>query len=144
MSWGPGVSLQSDAIVAYRQANPTLTLKAIGSRYGVSRERVRQILKRAGAQTRALRTPLQPCPVCGESVGRTAKRFCSRACYSASIRIMLVCEECGAPFPRSAKLHAFRVQQGQRHIFCNNRCTGAWIGRTFGRAALATQVPKAG
>jgi hypothetical protein len=43
-------------IVACRVANPDLTLQAIGDKFNVTRERVRQILNHAGVPTKAIRT----------------------------------------------------------------------------------------
>lgn len=136
MSKGPPPSPRSADIVAYRQANPTLTLQAIGVRYGVTRERVRQILRRGGLPTRRPPPPMRFCKACSLPLNRDAARFCSTACWSVSLRITLTCEECGTLFKRRAADHAYRLRCGQRHIWCGKRCSGLWLGRTFGFARL--------
>lgn len=59
------------AIVAALEANPLLTLQAVGDQYGITRERVRQIYKRATKRNRRPRI----CRICGASIPyRVSKR----------------------------------------------------------------------
>lgn len=92
-------------VIRLRKRNPCMTLAQIGSRVGRTRERVRQILSRAGLPTRALVLPKlrYECPGCGRLL-RGPNSGC-RTCMMGTF----VCDGCGKEFQR-------RVAQ-QRSMF---------------------------
>jgi len=93
------ISKHSLEIIEYRKNNPCLTLQQVGNKYGISRERVRQILKRAKEKTtnyyyRGLHQVAVVCSQCGKTfylkeydlidrenrASKTGGRFCSNSC----------------------------------------------------------------
>ena len=86
-------------IIALRQANELLTLKEIGDRVGVTHERVRQILKRAGLPTRATHIYKYLCTGCHKVMKNTSNNGLCRPCLMATSRqgmpATLPCNTCG-------------------------------------------------
>ena len=87
-------------IAAFRMANPCLTLAGIGQRFGVTKERVRQVLARGGATTVALRPP--------------------------PLMVPLICDNCGIHFERRESI----VLKGARSplyigkwVACSTSCS---------------------
>ena len=115
-----------------RRNYPSATLIQIGKRYGVTRERVRQILKAAGKPTRAVGTlcfniPNQRfCLNCGRvRLSRGQRTFCSYKCKKEYLTIEVACTQCGVLF----SLYQSRVIERLKHsknIFCSHACSGRY------------------
>jgi transcription elongation factor Elf1 len=118
------ISQKSKDIIAYRKKYPCLTLQAVGDKFGITRERVRQILDRASSPTRHYIKPktLYTCLNCGKET--TYKiGLCSRECRYQYNMIPLVCDNCGVVFHRKKSL-AIRHNTGRYKgkVFCNRDC----------------------
>ena len=128
-------------VVSLKRSYPCYTLQAIGDKVGVSRERVRQILKSAGEHTKAWR-PKRLCANCGKKLihryhpaNDRKERFCSKECYSQYHHITLECELCHKFFRRviSEILHYDDASHRYNHTFCSRQCFGRWLGLHYGR-----------
>lgn len=137
-----------EQVVTLRTVYPCMLLQEIGDKVGLTRERVRQLLKNEGLPTRHHDQRQQyECLQChtvyphhrtyGDRQG-----FCSRACRAAYRQIPMVCEECGVVFLRRQSDVINAAKHGQQHIFCGRLCHGAWFGRNFGWATRPEDMKK--
>ena len=141
-----------DAVIQLRLTQPELTLKEIGEKVSLTRERVRQLLKMSGMETRSAKAAHQrrpehlrfgdPCRRCGEPVpwkrnkkykaanGRYYSTggyalFCSKECRSAP-QTALICEYCGNEYTLPSKLYARRLKfiaEGKyKSTYCSYSC----------------------
>ncbi len=114
------------------------TLAEIGHAFGISRQRVEQLLKSRGV--RKLRTTgpysLRSCPTCSRHLVHFNSRcYHCRPCYTYAI-----CGECKQEFRLGTWAWRARMRdnQGIRHtprttpLFCSRRCWGKWLGRNYG------------
>lgn len=107
------------------------TQTQIARAVGVSRERVRQILKTEGiAFGRYWGRPKPTCPSCGKPMSYTSKSC--RKCWEASRRVILVCEMCGKSFSRKNSDINRAKKHGYKHIWCSKHCQGIWAGKNHG------------
>ena len=114
-------------IIALRQANPDMVLREIGEIVGLTRERVRQILKREGLPTSTYR-PVLFC-FCGKETlltqSRYRSKYCSDACQAEAAAkrheatlSTLTCETCGGTFQRNTRWVAWQyINRGTRTRF---------------------------
>ena len=95
-------------VIRLRKGNPCMTLKQIGDRVGVTRERVRQVLSRAGLPTRALVSPKlrYECPGCGKLL----------------LGPMFFCAFCESRVLWTERAQKARVRRGLKHVFCSLKC----------------------
>ncbi len=104
------------------------TLAQIGSRFGVTREYARQVLRDASVPTRAVGTlcynyPHQRfCLNCGKVRVPSKKEFCSRKCRSEYATIQVACAQCGVLFQLLRGSLIFRVSR-QKNFFCSHQCS---------------------
>jgi len=128
------MSNRAAAIIELRKANPCLTLDKVGRLTGVTRERVRQILRGVGMETKAPRPKQQryTCMMCGAVT--INRRFCSRECLSKDAWVEVACDECGR-LKRIGKSALIARTKWNKHFYCSRVCAGKVIGRTFGFAA---------
>ena len=110
-------------IFDYRESHPHATLQVIGEEFGISRERVRQILKKAGKATKADRIyKTHPCSDCGEPVRASLKPRCpdcSNAWRKNRITT-LACSYCG----KLTQKETWRVQESPTgKFFCSIKCS---------------------
>ena len=143
-------SQNSADIVAYRQANPCLTLESIGLRFGITRERVRQVLARSGAPTKhRIIRPTYECQTCHapfmltwsqQNQTKTKPMFCP-SCRNDAAYMTLPCTNCGAPKQVSAAEYVWKIDHPKAtnlgvgytgRVFCNSHCFGVWAGKNFG------------
>ena len=125
------------SIIATRDRNPCATLQEIGDKYGITRERVRQVLKEAGVQTKhVLRVNHLICPFCGGEKTYNSSRCptCREAQREAVRLVPLVCDQCGTMFERKqvdvltrAKRYGFGGP-----VFCSRRCQGIYTAEHYG------------
>lgn len=128
-------------VCTLRQQNPCLTLIEIGDQLGVTRERVRQILKKEGMSTRALYVPKYgrfSCVVCDKVFvperATSTRLYCSVQCQKEAAMITLSCDWCGNLFKRPIyKEKPTLARHPGKNVFCNKHCYGSWFGYTLWR-----------
>jgi hypothetical protein len=124
------------AIVAYRRQNPYATQTEIGQAIGLSRERVRQLLKKMGLPAVVkdpAKIPNYFCDSCGELIyaerqARSKYKFCNRECYHASRVLTIECFVCGELFLMQLSQWIARVRRNNT-LTCSMACRGVTIGR---------------
>ena len=143
------------AIVTFRSEHPAATLKIIGQAFGLTRERVRQVLKRAGVATRGVtvrRTvPCYECARCHRTfrpyaslrlriaAGRSQPPTYCPQCYHETRRVQVPCDECGAPVVRAVSNIIWKsrgespaARRYHGRFFCNGVCRGRYMGKHYG------------
>ncbi len=124
-----------DKVVALREAHPNMRAIEMAKTLGVTRERVRQILFRAGLPTQTLRNP-RPMPTCGKcglKIARVNKSgLCIRCKVTAVPTQQFSCAYCGAPiYERLCPGHKNIILAKKVH-FCDKRCQGKWVAENYG------------
>ena len=127
---GPERGSAAAIIVRLRKRNPCMTLKQIGDKVARSKERVRQILSRAGLPTRGLVQPKlrYECPGCGRLL-----RGPTSSCPTCRMGTF-VCENCGNEFQRGVAVQRSLFKRGQKRLFCTKKCVGRFAGTHYGWA----------
>lgn len=108
MKRGPRSRVDLDRALEMREAGRTL--KEIGDEFGVSRERIRQLVNSTVSWTR-------DCAFCDApfSTQRTDRRFCSRLCSQRQWVRGGQCIDCDATVGRnSARCHECRMRKAER------------------------------
>lgn len=130
-------------VVELRKKYPCWTLQRIATDVGVTRERVRQILKKHNLPTKA-QSPKLFCRYCGiEITCRNGFRashlssnktdLCSKCHKEYELYTMLECEECRGLFFRRTALVIFEFsRRNYNHVWCSKSCQGKWAGRNYG------------
>ena len=122
------LSEKSQKIVKYRKENPCLTLTVIADKFGLTRERIRQIVSRAGIKTRHLSNSSKICPTCNGVKSRQSKQCMS--CFKREHNLDLQCFICEGWFKRNQSKVIKRANTtGQVHFFCSKHCFGTWLGK---------------
>jgi len=125
-------NLRVESIIKERKNNLCATMQDIGIKYGVSRERVRQILCRAGLPTKKW-VQMYQCNQCGKEMRRKGV-FCSRQCEHQYHSVTLVCRNCKKEFARRASLTRWSLRYGRKEDkdwFCSNKCKGEYHHTTL-------------
>lgn len=122
------------AMVSTRLRNPCATLEQIGGKFGVSKERVRQVLSEANAPTKSIRIKNQyHCLNCGKLIQTQGKKFCSHECQHLYSQIPIKCSECGEIFHISkSQLFARETRRKVEGYWCSKQCFGKWLSRNHG------------
>ncbi len=127
--------VNSVEIRIYRLADPYATLEEIGLVFGVTKERVRQILKRAGLPTKHLYDyPQHECLNCHRLFGSYALRnrtFCSDSCRWQYCYPLVKCDFCHIFF-RRRRSYVERTKKRAGRIYCSQRCFGKWFAEHYG------------
>ena len=127
-----------------RESNLCATLQQIADKCKVSRERVRQILKKENLPTRHYSSflPLS-CLNCQLPMPKEHKKWCSRKCQWEYTHPLVECDYCHKLFRRGA-CELARASQ-PRHVFCTSSCMGKWFrthhGSTGRPRGSRTRVP---
>jgi len=119
-----------------RQNNPNIKAIDMAREIGVTRERVRQVLKSLELSTNFRRKWF--CRDCGKRVARYATRC--KACYIESRYTFYTCEECGA----TKRIYIADLKRLHPR-FCSQKCQGKWLGRNYGskrRGKLRQELAK--
>ena len=143
--------LRNRAIVAFMKADPKRTLKETGARFGITRERVRQVLKKQGyVHKRPLLPPL-PCAVQGCNNGISRRHPGDRNCLEhrrwvgghlpfSRTYIDKTCSVCGkryqvtAGYERTAQRpNSLRGGKLPQYNFCSKTCGGVHMAVKSGR-----------
>ena len=126
-----------------RLNNPCATLEELGKKLGVSRERVRQVLKESKVvNVKAYHEKkLVYCLNCGTETDN--QQFCSRDCWKKYKTIEVACSQCHGLFTiGQADLIARTKRHSISQIFCSYKCNGQWAGTNYGFAAHPENVTK--
>ena len=132
-------------VLALRRQQPQLNATKIASQLGVSRERVRQILKKAGLPTSFSSGP-RHCSSCGKRLFYNVRKFgMCQSCLTASrhnqVYKTFVCELCGQPFERRMSEVRTAQKHGRRTRWCSKRCQVKSMGKAMGRARWKFREP---
>lgn len=126
-----------------RKQNPCLSLREIAVLISkttgeeVSRQRIYQVLKKAGVKTRGRFPRIHICNYCGNKFKTLGKRylFCSRQCYRDYYTVTLECINCKVLFKRTshqASQALFHPDCNGSGPFCSHRCFGQYMGNNHG------------
>jgi len=113
-------------VIDLRKANPCMTLEGIGQQVSLTRERIRQILKKAGHPTGRPRLS-HICLGCGITYHpKDANQiYHNRQCYREYRQVPVICEQCGLLFRlyQSNLLARLKVNE---HIFHSHECAARY------------------
>jgi hypothetical protein len=135
----PIVLSNSQKVLALREGDPTLPAIRIAEILLITRERVRQILKKAGLPTYIPRT-YGFCKACGASKSTYRKVYCSAACRFAHSKITFQCEFCDNSKTIGRSSYDAQVRRGYKHMYCSVGCRqrGNWAFRKQDQAQHLT------
>ena len=120
-------------VIRLRLKHPCMPSSRIAEKMGVSRERIRQILKDAGVTTHFAK-PKYHCVDCGKELRRKAIRC--RECFIKHSFILIICDECNAPFyRRKSDILQYPCSNTYGHLFCSRHCRSVWRGKHCGFGA---------
>ncbi|MEK6878660.1 MAG: sigma factor-like helix-turn-helix DNA-binding protein, partial [Nanoarchaeota archaeon] len=112
-------------VARYRIKHSDWTLQQIGTKCGVSRERIRQILKKMGLQTRSDHfIKIKKCVGCDNIVTSRDRIYCSNDCYTNNHSILVFCSTC-QKVKRIRKADYNRNNNQRRYtgrFFCDRNC----------------------
>lgn len=122
------------ALCQMARDNPCLSRSAIAVKFGISRERVRQLLKKHGERTKRYAPKKSNRRVC-----RCGNEFYGgHSCYCPDCRaIPIICDNCGKLFARHIMdiLRQYNPEDPLAKasgFFCSLHCHGVWLGQGFG------------
>lgn len=129
----PLIKVSHELIIKERKAIPCATLQQMSDKFGVSRERIRQILKYENLPTRHYTKHLN-CAKCGTRILLNNKSGYCHKCLVEIHRIPLICDECGRLYYRSEcqVIHTAKNKQYRGGQFCSNRCRNIHRWRIIG------------
>lgn len=125
-------------VLVMRQKNPCATLQEIGDRFGVTRERIRQILTENNLPTRHFVQNQYICLNCRQPFKRPHKGhlFCSLKCRHDYAYIKIACTWCGKLNEYHAKTMLWKIQNNPlargKASFCDKHCQGKWLAANYG------------
>ena len=126
-----------DPRVQFARSNPDKSQSEIARHFGVSRQRIKQILDAAGHThprfSQKIPRESRSCrqPGCGETFmarPRETRVNCDQHTgqrSSRTIHIQVICDECGKAQMRRASL----LRPDQVLAFCDKVCQGRWLGK---------------
>ena len=127
-----------DKVIQSRLTYPELTLAAIGDKCGVSRERVRQILKVAQLPTKSQgygTKTFQHCPGCNKQYRGSYTHYCA-SCRHIETGTLIPCAHCGKLKLVPNTLIRYRAKHPESYnpgqYFCKRTCFLGWVARTAG------------
>lgn len=125
-------------VARLRKRHATWTQARIAQEVGITRERVRQILKEEGLSTvNSLHYTVNPrlvplCMQCSEPRGYN-KQFCSRLCRMEHAKVSVVCDDCSTIFVVGRSDLTARKHRSKLHRLYHNRaCWGKYAGSHYG------------
>jgi len=122
-SWTP----TRDKVIELRKHHPEMTLQAIGTELGISRERVRQILTSENIETRSLGripVPMPLCKNCNNPVPLRKRIYCSPECQRPNGKTTTHCHFCNKEIVLMSAQYRARSSRAT-HIHCSRECRGA-------------------
>jgi len=111
-------------IIHLRENFPELTLREIGEKVDLTRERVRQILINVNLNTKSLAritTPLTLCATCNKTLNNRRLKFCSQECQYPNGQTTFQCETCGTSKTVMTSIYKARIQRNST-IHCSRTC----------------------
>lgn len=121
-------------VAEYRKKHKCVDMQVIADEFGITRERVRQILKRAGLRTTALGygdAIKYVCPECGGH--KCSGSIMCRKCRISMNHVKISCTNCEELIDITiSRLIRVINKNGQDLFFCNKHCQGKWLGKTYG------------
>ena len=108
-------------VLALREANPTLPAVRIAETVGITRERVRQILKEEGLPTYIPRH-YGYCELCGSNIPHGRKLYCSTNCRFQAKRVTFNCALCGKSKTLRRSAYNAQVKRGYKYMYCSVVC----------------------
>lgn len=124
-------TVRQEEMLSLRQSG--LTLREIGEKYDISRERVRQIIGNTGELPREP-IGLRQCEQCGRDIpfpkypsAYKKRRFCSHRCHSASItlpRVKKRCLQCGKVMVQPVWKSGKKDSLFKDRKYCGTKCYG--------------------
>lgn len=137
-----------DKLARLRLQNPEATLQQLADSLGVSREAIRQMLKKLRLETVGYRE-YYCCETCGVRIhgfttkGKYAPRFCSFTCLSMAHTAEVECSQCHTLFFISfSDLKARRRNNKLGLLFCSRECWGSYAGTHYGLCMHPENVRK--
>ncbi len=115
------IALRQD-LISLKKKFPCYTLQQIGNEYGITKERVRQILSSEGVDT-TLYNPKKICQKCGGKKEKGQRKYCKK-CADELQYIHIRCEKCHRLFRRSVH---YVIYNNPEHMFCSNKCRGSYV-----------------
>ena len=112
------------AVIHLRENFPELTLREIGEKVDLTRERVRQILTDANLTTKSLAriaTPLPLCATCNKTLHNKRLKFCSQKCQYPNGQTTFQCAICGSYQTVMTSVYKARMKRNST-IHCSRTC----------------------
>lgn len=134
----PDTLTRNEKIVAWAKANPCSTLQEIGDYYGITWQRVQQIIARAGEHKKSApsaRKKMATCDVCGHETPESHRLAKQRLrpyrcwpCKSANRFIAVSCLECGLSVQRERNnvIRSANDPQYKGRTFCGHSCAAIY------------------
>jgi len=128
------LSPKSQAVISYREKYPCVSEVDIGDKFEISKQRVSQILKRAGLRGPSVKHGQRTkCPVCG--LHKSPQGGLCRACYKERHLVTCICANCGKVFERRQCDVLRNAAHGADDFYCSKTCWGETLGNTKGLGA---------
>jgi len=116
-------------VAQLRKDNPDMTLKTIGEKVGLSRERIRQILASENLSTRSVTEvqrrafkPFPRCETCNLPTKAHNRKYCSNACRFPSAWTTFACYRCGKENTIETSQYKKRAKY-YNHMHCSKSCS---------------------
>jgi hypothetical protein len=128
----------ADKVKYIKDTFPGFTCTRIAKELGVSRERVRQILKKLDYPTVvSSKIYLSTCKICPNTIltrsGQKAKSFCSPECRDDAYVIKgLECFYCHTIFSLKRSKYNAHIKKGYKNLFCSHPCIMKYNIRVMG------------
>ena len=130
------------------------TLQSIGDEFGVTRERIRQLIVQHGLQNASgrIKPDSRPtCKECGLKINGNKGRSFHSSCYEKYVWATLSCAQCNKEFKLRKKDLKRRQERRsdwtKNTFFCSRECYGSYWGTRFGFGASISKswpINKAG
>ncbi len=119
----PIIARRNRDLILVRKRRPEMTLQQLGHLFGLTRERVRQLLKREGQTTKhkGWGSSTGSCSKCGKKIHLPRKsRLCAGCLYT---KVVLTCAGCSKPFERlKGQVNSNRSRAKSDLVFCDRLC----------------------
>ena len=111
-------------IIHLRENFPELTLREIGEKVDLTRERVRQILTDANLNTKSsarISAPLPLCATCNKTLRNRRLKFCSQKCQYPNGQTTFQCSTCGISQTVMTSIYKARMKRNST-MNCSRTC----------------------